>query len=165
MELYKHFLFISLIYILFSIEARSQSYDWSPLNREIVITAGDSTVNAYVSIMTSASPKLKDNLVYHWYDQDMVRTNMGGYSGVLLDGGYTVYDKDDNLITQGNFKKGLQDGLWKFWNPDGQLKKILTYKKGVLHGEYKIWDSQGTIVESGRYRHGERKTANTDAEE
>ena len=149
-------LLLAIMTTMAFIPLNAQRQNWSPMNREIIVSFKDSTIRAYVLIMTT-DINASDKLVYYWYDQDQINRNIGGYSGALLDRPYKVYDRQKNLITQGRFRKGLLDGKWKYWDRNGILRKTMNYKNGLLHGEYKVFDEEGNISEIRKYRKGKRK--------
>lgn len=150
---YYIFLFLC-VFQSFNISA--QKPDWSPSNREVVITYADSTVRAYI-LINSVEVITSDKLMYYWYEQDKINRNKGGFAGALLDGPYSVYDLQKNLITQGVFDKGLMVGTWKYWDKKGNLRKTIDYKEGIMHGDYILYDEKGNILEKRTFRNGTEK--------
>lgn len=122
-------------------------------SREIVINYEDSTLKAEVSFK-EIKYKPKNNLVYYWYKSNEVKKNLGGYSGQLLNGKYSVYDIENNLITQGYFKNGIKTGIWKKWITKGGLQKIEEYKKGKKDGRFVNYLPSGHIYNIMNYTKG-----------
>ena len=150
--------FASIIIFLFMyfsgiISVSAQKNEWSPLNREIVVSYNDSTIRAYI-LINSIEINTSDRLMYYWYEQDKLNKNKGGYAGALLDGSYSVYDRQKNLITQGNFYQGLRIGTWRYWDKNGYLRKTVDYRDGLMHGSYKIFNEKGSLFEERKFRNG-----------
>ena len=141
------------MYIVGIISVSAQRNDWSPSNREIVVSYNDSTVRAYI-LINSVEINTSDRLMYYWYEQDKLNKNKGGYAGALLDGEYSVYDRQKNLITQGNFYQGLRVGTWRYWDKNGNLRRTVDYQDGLMHGSYKIFDENGSLLELRKFRDG-----------
>ncbi len=74
---------------------------------------------------------------YAWYDNKIIHTTQGGYSGKLLDGPYYEFHPNRQLKTQGTYKKGLSKGKWYHWSAAGQITSIRSHHKGKLVKEKK----------------------------
>jgi len=131
----------------------AQSVDWQQQVRDIMISYKDSIVKAQI-LLISENIKTSDNLTYYWYGNDEINTNMGGYTGALLNGEYKVYNLSRKLISQGFFEHGLKTGTWKYWNAKGVLKQTMEYREGLLNGELALYDAQGTQTEKRTYKNG-----------
>jgi antitoxin component YwqK of YwqJK toxin-antitoxin module len=133
--------------------AQTKPEDWQPTVRDVTISYKDSTVKTQV-LLQSEDIKTFNNLIYYWYGQNRINTNMGGYSGSLLHGEYTVYDKDRNLITKGYFNQGLKVGNWKYWSSKGILKLSMDFSDGLPDGDYYLYDQNGFQIEKKKYKSG-----------
>src|ERR1700743_2833709 len=124
----KKILTVIITLILLTATAYAQKLpDQSPT--KVRINEPDKTIVAEIDDSeTHAKPKSALN--YYWYSAGSIHTTQGGYSGILLNGSYTVYYPNKNLEEQGIFKKGLKDGIWKTWKDDGTLNPVTTWKKG-----------------------------------
>ena len=123
------------------------------LNREVVIYSEDSTIKAFIYIGED-KVKINNMLEYYWYYSSQIKSNIGGYSGELLNGEFLVYNQDKNLIQKGYFNKGLKNGEWKRWNKHGNLINIISWKNGVLHGVYNSFYINGKINTEANYFKG-----------
>lgn len=131
--------------------------DFKPSRRRIVHT-GTETSKIDATIIIDRHPKASPQKTYYWFDNRVIHSTRGGYSGTLLNGQYVeYYYPENNLLTKGSFRNGLRHGTWSIWdvngilrersewhngnlvnlkhlyNTTGQLCKIETYKKGKLH--------------------------------
>lgn len=120
---------------------------------EVIINAQDSTVKAMVFLYT-VKLKAKNDRLYFWYQSDAINRNIGGYSGRLLDGKYTVFSRDKKLICSGNFKKGTKHGTWKRWNKTGGLLLDEKYRNGLLNGKVMRVDANGENYVISSYKNG-----------
>lgn len=123
----KRILFI--LFCLFAVTSQAQKMPDAGLNK-VRISAADKTVVADIDPVSS-TPVAKDSLFYYWYGSNEIHITQSGFSGKLLNGGYTEYYPNKNLKEQGMFKKGLKNGVWKSWNRDGQLLTSSNWKNGV----------------------------------
>lgn len=101
--------------------------------RSVIIYSGDSTIRVTI-LNNDPGIKAKVDKHYYWCSSETIFMNMGGYSGNLLHGEYSVFNRKKQLVSSGNFNNGLMDGTWKFWDTNGNIIKILSYKAGNLHG-------------------------------
>lgn len=88
------------------------------------------------------SIKVKNELVYYWYDNGKIHENTGGYSGTLLQG---IFEKDTyggQLLEKGRFENGLKDEEWKRWDNQGRLVEIVMWDKGMRDGTYRAFDNE-----------------------
>jgi hypothetical protein len=131
----------------------AQSVDWQQQVRDIMISYKDSIVKAQI-LLIPENIKTSNNLMYYWYGHYAINTNMGGFSGDLLNGEYQVYNTARKLITQGFFAHGLKNGTWKYWNSKGVLKQTMEYSAGLLNGELIVYDARGIQLESRKYKEG-----------
>jgi antitoxin component YwqK of YwqJK toxin-antitoxin module len=122
---------------------------------EVILNYPDSTVKANILLANFEKPPKSDR-VYYWFYQDQINKNVGGYSGRILDGRYTVFDLGKNLITEGMFKKGLKHGTWKKWLNKGGLLSIEEYKNGLKHGRSYQYDRTGKLISMNQYRFGKK---------
>jgi antitoxin component YwqK of YwqJK toxin-antitoxin module len=91
----------------------------------------DSIIHAQI-LINEADFKPNTNSTYYWFIKETIHCNMGGYSGHLLDGDYTVFGVDNHLLVQGRFSKGLKEDLWKYWDNNGNLIRTIRWNKGRL---------------------------------
>lgn len=85
---------------------------------------------SYLAEMKEMATRVKRN--YAWFDNKVIHTTQGSYSGKLLDGPYREYHINRQLKVQGGYKKGLPKGRWYHWDDGGQLISIRAYHKGKL---------------------------------
>lgn len=136
------------------ISLAQEKYDsWQPSVRDVTISYRDSTIKTQI-LLLSENIKTLNNLTYYWYAQNKINMNMGGYTGSLLNGEYTIYDKEKRLITQGYFDHGLKTGTWKYWNSKGILRQSIDYREGLPDGVYILFDQKGVQIEKKRYKSG-----------
>lgn len=148
-NLYTRFLLILLFLNLYQYLVFAQIKS-GPLTREIIVTKNDSVFRS--SILVN-DPDIKPlNLMYFWYYDSDIKSNVGGYGGDLLHGEYTVYDKNNNMAVKGSFSNGVKNGLWKYWFSNGNIKMELNWSSGNLDGVCLYYNSSGTINKSEKYK-------------
>ena len=137
-------IFSFLFFLSFSAMAQ---FNWfrRPSLREINLNYNDSSINFYVNTLDPRW-KPKQGLRYYWYSMEKINSNIGGFSGKLLQGQYTVYDNDNNMLTQGSFNNGLKDGTWNTWYSNGKLKFTCRWKNGIIKDGCLCFDQSGNII-------------------
>lgn len=108
----------------------------------------------YIRIGKDEPVKLKDELMYYWFNEGAVRQNKGDFSGSLLQGTYERTSHEGQLLEKGNFNQGLKDGTWKSWNKYGDLVKIVNWEKGLKNGAYFSYDQPSDIEVRTTYKNG-----------
>ncbi|HAF28410.1 MAG TPA: hypothetical protein DCG75_05115 [Bacteroidales bacterium] len=148
----KTYLIIFLIAITQSL-LFAQDYSAKYNTRTIVLNYPDSVVKVKV-LNTEEDFKIKDDLNYYWYNNNMIGYNKGGVNGKPLHGTYTVCNIEGALITQGEFLHGLKEGKWKSWYISGELKTIENYKNGLKDDIQCYYSESGEIVKETKYKNG-----------
>ena len=143
---------ITLLLVIFSLQ-----YSWGqkvkPIShRLITIHKVDSSIKATV-LLEHKKVKPKNLIHYHWYYNNAIHVNQGGYEGKLLDGVYQVISKEGKLIVKGNFQKGVKMGEWKRWDIQGELLTVVHWKSGYRDGVSKTFEN-GSLVNSCVYSKG-----------
>lgn len=100
-------------------------------SNKVRIVQPDKIIEAETLPVASA-PKPNAAFFYYWYSSNQIHCTQGGFSGRLLNGGYSEFYLTRNLKEQGAFYKGLKNGAWKSWNEEGRLMKTSRWKRGVL---------------------------------
>lgn len=116
-----------------------------PTYRDITIK----TDNSYIYTQTLVKVvkiETVNNLRYYWYSNEKISSNLGGFSGFLLNGNYRVMSSDNRLVEQGLFVNGLKDGTWKYWHNNGNLKRIELWKKGIQKSSPVEYDIEGNLL-------------------
>ncbi|MCF8457037.1 MAG: hypothetical protein K9H62_13995 [Bacteroidales bacterium] len=111
-------------------EINAQLISNQKTTREIIITQNKKILKFSI-LVNKYKGKHQENLYYYWYNDKLVKSNLGGSSGFLLHGKYEVFDQNKNLLSQGFFDEGLKNGTWKFWDSDGELIKLEDWKHGL----------------------------------
>jgi hypothetical protein len=119
-----------LLFLLISISAYAQKLPDMGLNMVHIVELDKTVVAELDEAGTRTS--VKSTLFYFWYAANTIHSTQGGFSGTLLDGGYTEYYLNKNLKEQGSFKRGLKNGTWKNWNEDGTLIQTIIWKNGLI---------------------------------
>lgn len=119
--------------------------------RAIVFNYPDSLVKVNV-LISEEEFKIKDELKYYWYNNDIIGCNRGGVHGKPLHGEYTICNIDGNLLVQGNFEHGLKHGKWKYWYVNGEIKRAENWKEGLKDDIQKYYSESGEIVKELRYK-------------
>lgn len=96
--------------------------------------------------------KVKNELVYLWFDSHKVIETRGGFDGKLIHGYYKSFYLNNQLREMGEVKYGLKNGTWKTWYADGNLKEIINYCKGRKYGHYELYNEYGRLMASGHFR-------------
>ena len=99
-------------------------------------------------------PKSYPYKFYYWFSSSTIKTTQGGYSGELLNGGFSEYYGNKNLRQQGEFIAGLKDKDWRLWNEEGFLTKKESWRSGVKEGPFILYNEKGNIKQQGNYHLG-----------
>ncbi|MBN1115641.1 MAG: hypothetical protein JXA77_00430 [Bacteroidales bacterium] len=150
---------VTLLFGFLCLNLFSQSLDWQPKTREIVLEKQDSSLRFRI-LISQEDVKAKKDYNYYWYYRNQINNNRGNFSGSLLHGEYQVFDNQDYLITKGVFKNGLKTGVWMRWNSNGLLLYSEKFHRGKLHGKRIVYGESGDVVMQNRYWHGELKGEN-----
>nr|WP_320120044.1 hypothetical protein [uncultured Marinifilum sp.] len=152
-----------LIHIFSFVYAEKTSHE--PLTRIAIIHENGYKIHCSV-LVEKIKIKTELNTLYFWYQNDQIKSNGGGYSGLLLHGLYQKYDKQKNLIEEGQYVYGTKVGLWKFWNKQGEIVQTIEYKSGKRNGLDCIYQS-AKIWEKSTYKsnqlHGKKLIQNQDS--
>lgn len=124
------------------------------LHRTVYISNNDTTYVANVYLV-DVSVKTNYETRYHWFKNNELHSNVGGYTGKLLDGQFKKICDDGILIEQGSYLNGIKSGVWKNWNRKGDLLSIISYKQGLKHGFYKFY-ANASIIEEGNYKRNKK---------
>lgn len=136
---------VVIIICLVLLGCSTYTVDYKLESRSVSIES-DST-KIYTSILLKPSKyELKNNLQYHWYSNDLLGANYGGFNGYLLNGYYKKLNLKGNLIEQGSFSDGLKDGVWKYWYANGNLKRLEKWVKGVKKSNVEDYDIDGKLI-------------------
>jgi hypothetical protein len=147
----RYFFCLPLTFSLFSLGMAQKM----STHRSIILKEGDTTVQFEIKVARLTIPA-RHGRAYHYYYQNKIYQTMGGYAGILLDGGYITFSSmDKRLLSQGQFLCGLKKGIWRYWHPNGVLAREERWKKGRLHGQFVEFDRKGNKSQSGRYRKGQ----------
>jgi len=87
---------------------------------------------AFFKVCTD-NPKIEfdEELEYRWYNEySGLQKSEGGAGGQLLHGNYQAFDDKGVLRYENNYYLGLQDGVQKEWDNEGNLIETYKYKKG-----------------------------------
>lgn len=147
----------SLFYIVFCLIciiplSRAQKM-YSPSYRNIFILLEDKKIESRIS--TDKKTKINSELIYYWYDNNLIHKSQGNYSKYLVDGKYIEYYlPSNNLQVKGFFKKGLKHGHWFEWYSDGMLKTKAKWYKGQLNGKAYYYDPKGEVTKIEKYCDG-----------
>lgn len=124
-------------------------------HRQVIVNTDTSYIVADVLLFSEKRvKKLNDNVIYTWYKRNSIKSTMGNYSGILLDGSYVRYDLSGNMKAKGNYIEGVKDGKWYYWSKYGTLIKTITYSHGMLNGTKVQYNSNGVIIYSVEYKNG-----------
>jgi len=146
-------LFIPIL-IVFPQLLLGQIIEKDEVHRRVVITKGDSVIEATILKVKSGIKGIKPNLNYYWYENNQIHCNQGGFSGWLLDGECHIYTLDEHaLIGSGWYKSGLKDGVWKTWNGDGRLTERVNWENGLIDGE-RFQYQDGSLCIYEQYKKG-----------
>jgi len=139
----RHFLLLFAIAILLGCtQTKTSKYN---TYRDITVKTDSLYIIAQVFV-ESAKVIPQDKLRYYWYSNGAILSNIGGYSGNLLNGTYRALSKDNKLVEQGFFVNGLKDGTWKFWYSNGNLQRKEIWKKGILKSIPVEFDYEGNLL-------------------
>jgi|WetSurMetagenome_2_1015567.scaffolds.fasta_scaffold14737_2 antitoxin component YwqK of YwqJK toxin-antitoxin module len=131
-----------------------QNHEAINTHRTVVVTQGDSLIEASIMQKKPANMDIKPELQYYWYENYLIHTNQGGFSGWLLDGDYCIYTLDGHsLIGSGKFVAGLKEGEWKNWDKNGKLIERITWEKGRLDGDRFLY-CNGMVYIHEQYKNG-----------
>lgn len=146
-------------------------------NRRIILYEKDAVVEAEIVRNRHLRVKVNPESFYHWFDNNQLFSNQGGYSGWLLDGAFKRFGLEKHqLLEAGTFSLGLKTGEWKAWDEKGFISESVCwdggkkhglssfymggklvsrqeYRNGVLHGVRMVIQPDGTVVET-RYQNG-----------
>lgn len=120
-------------------------------NREVILNYPDSTVKVNI-LLSNKKIKVKNDLVYYWFNSKEVSKNLGGYTGRVLNGKYIVLDMQKNMLAEGHFKKGLKHGTWKKWNEKGGILKHEEWKNGRRNGLSLTYGNSGHLTKAAKYK-------------
>jgi len=143
-------IFILILLISFS-SVFSQKEKMITDNREVILNYPDSILKVNI-LLSNKKIKVKNDLVYYWFNSKQVSKNLGGYTGRVLNGKYIVLDMDKNMLAEGHFKNGLKHGTWKRWNKKGGLLKYEEWKKGRRNGLLLTYDNTGRLAKAAKYK-------------
>lgn len=139
----RHFILLFAIAILLGCtQTKTSKYN---VYRDIAVKTDSSSIIAQV-LVESAKIIPQDKLRYYWYSNGTILSNIGGYSGNLLNGTYRVLSKDNKLVEQGFFVNGLKDGTWKYWYSNGTIQRKEVWKKGILKSIPAEFDYEGNML-------------------
>lgn len=116
-----------------------------PTYRDITIKTDSSYTYAQV-LVKSQKVETSNSLRYYWYSNEKISSNVGGFTGSLLNGNYRVILKNNLLVEQGFFASGVKDGIWKYWYGNGNLKRVEVWKKGILKSSPAEYDIEGNLL-------------------
>lgn len=140
-----------LILTSFFVQAFGQKDYKPPKTREVQLSFPDSSLIFYIQTKKT-KVKVKEDLSYHWFKNDQIQINQGGFSGYLLNGKYSMFDINNKLRTLGSFKLGLKDGTWIVWNINGTTSSTVNWEKGEKSGLSKFYDGNGNLKREIPYR-------------
>ncbi|KAA8476140.1 MORN repeat protein [Arcticibacter tournemirensis] len=146
-------LYLSFILLCVCAKANAQSYYKELTTDRVTINKPDEIITAYTKPAkgeVTAEPERE----YVWYSAGRIHNTQGGYSGKLLNGGYSSQYPGKNLKEQGEYSNGLKNGEWRSWYQNGKLKEISIWCNGVKHGRFSEFDENGNLLKSGSYRNG-----------
>lgn len=98
--------------------------------------------------------KIDKTTIYYWTLKREIHSTQGGYSGRLLQGGYTEYFASNQLKLKGQLKLGVRVNEWNFWHENGILKKSINYKNGKIHGRVIQYNLLGKPILFENYKNG-----------
>lgn len=122
-----------------------------PGYRKIILTKGDSILHFNICSSTKEI-KCKNDVLYHWYQNNDIHKNRGNYSGHLIHGELKTYDNSGNMVEFGEIKYGVKKGKWIQWHKNGEIKQETKWSGGMKNGTERHYDDQGKIVMKRRYR-------------
>lgn len=146
------FSLLIIVLVVFSCKVQQQN-EGIDGNREKIISFQDSIVKLEF-LAKNKKLKIVNDVKYYWCSANAINSNIGGYSGSLLDGDYQVIDKKKRLITKGQFRLGLKVGEWKKWYPNGYLRSIENWKGGFKEGEELVYSNHGQLLLLNHYKRG-----------
>jgi len=157
-------LFLLLLVVISSFVCAEIRND-EPMTRTVVVCENEYKITCSV-LIEKVKIKTELSTLYFWYQNDQIKSNGGGYSGVLLHGLYQKYDEKKNLVEEGQYAYGTKIGLWKHWNRQGEIIRTVEYKSGRQHGLDCVYQSE-KIWKKSTYRsnqlHGKRLIQSQDS--
>lgn len=103
------------------------------------------------------SPKMDDYSVeegkrYFWFNDGVVKSTVGGYSGKLFNGRFEKTGRDGSLLEKGRFINGLKEGKWIAWFENGLLSSKCYWRSGLRTGDFLFYHDNGVVFKKGKFR-------------
>jgi antitoxin component YwqK of YwqJK toxin-antitoxin module len=111
-------------------------------SKPVKVASNDTIILATVSRSALPENKIEKYKRYYWFSKGKIQSNVGGFHGNLLHGGFELF-KAENLLVKGIYKNGLKDGVWKAWDVNGRYIEITNWNEGVIDGELTSYYERG----------------------
>ena len=131
-------------------------FSWSALvsqkTTDIKVRQGDEFI--FSSVLNNDKSHINLHTVYHWYADQQIRNNRGGYYGKLLQGEYKRFDKANRLVESGCMRRGKKIGKWICWDKNGEFEVISNWRNGKESGQWSYFNEEGKLDRVLNYRRG-----------
>lgn len=140
-------LFSTMVKYLILVLALAGCTTQLPTGISQTIEIGDSGERIFFEI-THDRPKSSNDMEYTYFFNGELLSEVGGYTGLLLDGRFERVKKTGELVELGEYRAGVKNGVWKRWGVTGQ--ESFTYERGKKNGNYQLNTLKG-YKEEGSY--------------